>query len=302
MGLLAGVSYDPAVAATYAVHALSAMTALDTTNLRVTFTAPSSGNVQVRLRAPMHGSTTMSQILLGVLEGSTVVARQVGMYGQMTTVATARNVLEATFVVTGVTAGSHTWDAAAAVQVVDGSAACNLRAGGPDNATANDAFGAIAFEVWDAANLLAGTLYDPATAASKATSALLAMTAFDTTNLRLTFTSPASGNVLVKIRVPFTGSATACSPLLGVLDGATVRARAAVMIGKNYSTTPLTTTNFPCELVALVTGLTPNTSFTWDAAYGVEIATASTNFKYGGPNDAVGADAWGGAAYEIWAA
>lgn len=35
-------------------------------------------------------------------------------------------------------------------------------------------------------NLLASTLYDPAVAVTKATTALLAMTAFDTTNLRLT--------------------------------------------------------------------------------------------------------------------
>jgi len=36
--------------------------------------------------------------------------------------------------------------------------------------------------------LLAGVAYDPAAAVTKATSAALAMTAFDTTNLRVTFT------------------------------------------------------------------------------------------------------------------
>lgn len=38
-------------------------------------------------------------------------------------------------------------------------------------------------------NLLGAKLYDPAGAVSKATSSLLAMTAFDTTNLRLTVTA-----------------------------------------------------------------------------------------------------------------
>jgi hypothetical protein len=38
--------------------------------------------------------------------------------------------------------------------------------------------------------LLAGVAYDPAAAVTKATSAALAMTAFDTTNLRVTFTGP----------------------------------------------------------------------------------------------------------------
>jgi hypothetical protein len=48
--------------------------------------------------------------------------------------------------------------------------------------------------------LPAGVAYDPAAAVTKATSAALAMTAFDTTNLRVTFTAPANGKVLVRIR------------------------------------------------------------------------------------------------------
>lgn len=302
MGVLASIAYDPATAGTFSVHALSAMTAIDTTNLRLSFVAPRSGNVQVRIRTVMHGSTTMSQILLGVLEGATVIGRQVPMCGQLTNTAASRHGLEATFVVTGVSAGTHVWDAAAAVQVVDGSSAANLRYGGPNDTTTDNAWGAFTFEVWDCANLLAAKCYDPATVASNATSSLLAMTALDTTNLRVTFTSPASGNVFVKLRAPVTGSATCPGVMLGVLDGATVRGRQPAMIAKNYPTTPLTTTNYMCDLRAMVLGLAPGTSFTWDAAYGVETASASTNIKYGGPNDAVGADAWGAASFEVWAA
>lgn len=49
-------------------------------------------------------------------------------------------------------------------------------------------------------NLLKAVNYDPAVAVSKATSALLAMTAFDTTNLRLATTVPAHGMVRFRLR------------------------------------------------------------------------------------------------------
>ncbi len=58
--------------------------------------------------------------------------------------------------------------------------------------------------------LLASVNYDPATAVSAATSALLAMTALDTTNLRLTFTTPSNGFVLVRMRCVVVG-ATWCA-------------------------------------------------------------------------------------------
>jgi hypothetical protein len=48
--------------------------------------------------------------------------------------------------------------------------------------------------------------------------------------------------------------------------------------------------------------LTPGASLSWDAAYGVDIAVASSNINYGGPNDTTASNAWGGFAYEVWAA
>ena len=48
-------------------------------------------------------------------------------------------------------------------------------------------------------NLLKAALYDPSVAVSKATSALLAMTALDTTNLRLAITVPAHGMVRFRL-------------------------------------------------------------------------------------------------------
>lgn len=296
MALLAGVHYDPGTAATAATTSLLAMTAIDTTNLRVTFTAPPSGNVLVRLRCSVTGNSSSPNILLGVLEGSTVIGRQAPICAAMAGSASTRNMNEAQFVVTGLS-GSHTWDAAYAVQLVQTTS--QIEWGGPDDTTTNNAWGGFSFEVWEATNLLAGTLYDPGTAVSAATSALLAVTAFDTTNLRLSFLAPTNGRVLVKMRTLLTGSATAAGILHGVLEGATVVARCSPVGGRTTISALAAGSWIVQEGTMLVTGLTPGLH-TYDAAYGVEIATASTNAKYGGPNDAAGADAWGGFAYEIW--
>lgn len=146
--------------------------------------------------------------------------------------------------------------------------------------------------------LLAGKLYDPATAVSKATSALLALTAIDVVNLRLTFTVPASGSVVVRMRGAISGGAgTLPAILLGVLEVSTVKGRAAPLtdadsIGAN---------NLSVAWVEfLVTGLTPGASLTWDAAYAVQVTNAASPLKYGGPNDNAGADAWGGFEFSIW--
>lgn len=146
--------------------------------------------------------------------------------------------------------------------------------------------------------LLAGVLYDPATAVNKVTTAALAMTALDTTNLRLTFTAPANGTVLVRMAGVVHGATTFPQILLGVLDGATVRGRVAPRA--DLGGTALATTLVPVEGTFLVTGLTPGNSYTWDAAYGVETLVASTGLKYGGPNNTTANDAWGGFIYEIW--
>lgn len=147
--------------------------------------------------------------------------------------------------------------------------------------------------------LLAGTLYDPSTAVTKATSSLLAMTAFDTTNLRLNFTVPASGKVMVRISTVIHGGTVPAYVLLGILEGSTVKGRKAP---KNnlLTTTGVATTPIAIEADILVTGLTPSANLNWDAAYSVETLGASTAIKYGGPNNATANDAWGGFGFEIW--
>jgi hypothetical protein len=65
--------------------------------------------------------------------------------------------------------------------------------------------------------LISGIAYNPGTAASVSTASLLAMTAVDTTNLRITFTVPASGKVLVRLALNHTGATTPPTALLGIL-------------------------------------------------------------------------------------
>ena len=146
--------------------------------------------------------------------------------------------------------------------------------------------------------LLAGILYDPAVAVTRNTTAAIAMTALDTVNLRIAFTVPANGTVLVHLCGTLHGATTFPQILLGVMEGATVRGRVApqVVIGGGAAAT----TFAAVEALFVVPGLTPGAALTWDAAYAVETLVAGTGLKYGGPNNVTGNDAFGAFAYEIW--
>lgn len=145
--------------------------------------------------------------------------------------------------------------------------------------------------------LLASRLYDPAVAVTKATTATLAMTPLDTTELRVNFTAPANGAVLVRIAAPVHGAATFPQILFGVMDGLTVVARVA----PKYATPNLAATTIAvAEALFVVSGLTPGAELTWDAAYGVETLVASTAIKYGGPNDGTANNAFGAVIFEVW--
>jgi hypothetical protein len=84
------------------------------------------------------------------MNGASVVARVAPIGGLKTTaVATAMVTQEATFVVPGLTpAASLTWDAAWGIETFVASSL--IKYGGPDNATVNNAFGALQFEIWEA--------------------------------------------------------------------------------------------------------------------------------------------------------
>jgi hypothetical protein len=302
MACLASVNYDPAVAVQIPAGSTAAlaMTAIDTTNLRLTFNAPANGSVLVRGNFVVHGASTFSNYLAGVMEGSTVIARQSPLGAILgTNLATTFVGQEVLFTVTGLTpSASYTWDFARGVEVA--VAASKIKFGGPNDTTANNAFGGIQFSIWEAPKLLASTLYDPTTAVSLSTASNIAMTAMDTTNLRHTFTVPASGRVLVRLRGVVHGATTFPQILLGVMEGSTVVGRDHATGGNK--TAAVNTAQLAQESMFVVDGLTPAASLTWDAAYGVETVVASTGLKYGGPNNALNNDAFGGFLYEIWEA
>jgi len=154
MNLLGAILYDPPTAVNKLTTIAIAMTALDTTNLRIAFTVPPSGVVRVRLAGVLHGATTYPQIFLGCLEGSTIRGRQAPMKSGGNLSATALLSVVADYIVPGLSPGaSLVWDAAYGVETV--VALTGLKYGGPDNATVNNAWGAFSFEIWDAAPKLA---------------------------------------------------------------------------------------------------------------------------------------------------
>jgi hypothetical protein len=89
---------------------------------------------------------------------------------------------------------------------------------------------------------------------------------------------------------------------LGVLDGSTIMMREAAWTSSANNGAPAATDLNPLEAFGVISGLTPSGSYTWDAAWGVEQAFASTAIKCGGPNNTTGNDAFGGFSYEIWEA
>lgn len=150
MNLLGAVNYDPIGGAVSKVTtSLLAMTAFDTTNLRIAFTVPAHGMVTVKMTCIHHGSTTTAQVWLGCLEGSTLRGRAPVTPNLLgTAVATTMTKLDASFTLTGLTPGAVNWDAAYGVEIVS-SANGAIKYGGPNNTTTNDGFGGFNFEIWD---------------------------------------------------------------------------------------------------------------------------------------------------------
>lgn len=146
-------------------------------------------------------------------------------------------------------------------------------------------------------NLLKAALYDPAGAVSKSTATLIAMTAFDTTNLRLAITVPAHGMVRFKLQCTLEGATTFPQILLGVMNGAAIIGRVAPIGAPDG--TALATTLATQQVEFTATGLTPG-AMNVDAAYGVETVVAATNIKYGGPNDTTANNAFGAFVFEAW--
>jgi hypothetical protein len=127
------------------------------------------------------------------------------------------------------------------------------------------------------------------------------MTAFDTTNARITFTAPASGKVRWREAVAFRpgASGSVIGLMLGVLDGATVRAR---QTADGLRTIPTGSAVGQYNLVyaeGIISGLTPGNSYTFDAAYSIKATAVAPDLAYGGPNNTTADDAAGALFFEI---
>jgi hypothetical protein len=104
--IIAYNSYDPATLATYTTTSTSA-TDCDATNMAVTFTAPSSGKVLVRLTAAGNSSGGTG-VLWHIRESTTTLATRFQKYINGATATDYPG--SAAFVITGLTSGSsHTY-------------------------------------------------------------------------------------------------------------------------------------------------------------------------------------------------
>jgi hypothetical protein len=117
-----------------------------------------------------------------------------------------------------------------------------------------------------------------------------------TSEMRVQFTVPANGAVLVRIKVPYKGNAASPMIHLGVLQGSTVMGRMAAYAGRAGGSTALR----PYEVEFIVPGLTAGAFLTWDAAYGVDLVQTTANLGWGGPNDTTASNAYGAALFEVW--
>ena len=237
MNLLAGKLYDPAGAVVVATSTGTgiALRVFDTTNLRHVFAVPPSGFVRVRMSAQIHGATTFPTVLLGVMSGAGIVARQQPMQSLgNTAVATAQVKIESDFIVAGLTAGeTRTCDAAWGLEVSVASSA--IKYGGPNDTIANNAFGGFAFEIWDPCPFYTPTSGVPPTspviaytsgiraktdtlpAAPASTTNITAGVITTVTNLT---NAPTAGDLTATMKTSVTTAATAATPTAAAVTGA----------------------------------------------------------------------------------
>ncbi len=241
MNLLGAILYDPSTAVNKVTTAAIAMTAIDTTNLRLAITVPAHGKVLFRLGACLHGATTFPSIMLGVMNGAGIVGRvaPLQVLGN-TAVATALVAVVADFIATGLTPGALNADAAYGVETL--VASTGLKYGGPNNTTANDAWGAFFFEAWDPIPL-------PTAAPGAANGVQICGANAATTYATLTSTGAFTVGGVSNISQ--TGDSFAVVKSAGTGDNAAIKAKTDLI-----PAAPASTTNITAGTITTVTNLT----------------------------------------------
>lgn len=108
-GLLAVASYGPGTTGTYTTTTTQAD--VDGTNVRITFTAPASGNVLIRATFQAFPNSTTGSLRLGLRESTTDIVNAQQVAADLAT----NDLILVSWAayLTGVTAGSHTYKLAA---------------------------------------------------------------------------------------------------------------------------------------------------------------------------------------------
>lgn len=140
--------------------------------------------------------------------------------------------------------------------------------------------------------LITSVNYDPAVRVIKSLTGTVLINAFDIVNLRLTFTVPANGKILVRMD---TGTENiSYLPILAVLSGLTI------LVKKTPKSGGFINGFSQIEMYAVVSGLAPGAILTLDAAYGTRSGNTGQVY-YGGP-DVMDATTGGAFSFEIWTA
>jgi hypothetical protein len=106
--------------------------------------------LHIKIGVTLGGASVQPNVLLGVLSGATVVGRVRAYQTELRSTQVSQDTqrLSADFIVSGLTPGSITLDAAYGIESTNGGAG-SLRWGGPNNTTDADAYGAFEFVISD---------------------------------------------------------------------------------------------------------------------------------------------------------
>jgi hypothetical protein len=144
--------------------------------------------------------------------------------------------------------------------------------------------------------LLASVAYNPATLTTQTTS-VTSWGALDSTNLTISFTAPASGNVLVRLEAPSRTSAN-FNYMWTLLTHNTTTSIAVAAL-PNVATGSFIRTPATFK----ITGLTPGNVYQYDWGHGMNNTSSTGSTEYGGATSGAAPGGGVGAAImEVWSA